>query len=455
MRPQGFSSMRKTSMVNIARRAASGLLLALTTVGCGGSAAVRAAEAGDIAALKRDLAAESRRGALDADMAREIAHALLVQEIRSSRGSDGMTRIRELSACAPALEDALEERVNRGDEVAAAAALLRLESQLVTPADLVELASSRSAGDSPVARAWRAVRTRLLIAPEDGRERRRRMLDLDEDVRAAALEAAAVALDRADLDALLEAARLDPYPAARQAAILAAGSLGGGRVNRALRDLWTTADDKTRRVIVEAWSMPPSFVSGGRHELERVAEANRGIPSLIAASILAVKGGPGSEQAIGVLVRAIGAGSTEERSFAISSAPLLLPQIRDAVVAAESDRDEEVAAAALRRRFELPPERGGAPKGSSEREAAREKLLEMAKGQGVRAMLAKLSLSRAGARGVMPLLERDTQSAEPQARKVAGMSLVALGDLHRAAMLTADADPRVRSSIACAILGKP
>src|SRR5262249_61069825 len=105
-------------------------------------------------------------------------------------------------------------------------------------------------------------------APATPAARRRRLTrGAAEQVRLRPLRAAREAADPADAGAVLEAARLDPYPLARTAAIRAAGAIGGQAVVLALKDLWAPADSWARQAIADAWSAPRSLDPGGRREL--------------------------------------------------------------------------------------------------------------------------------------------------------------------------------------------
>ena len=75
-----------------------------------------------------------------------------------------------------------------------------------------------------------------------------------------------------------------------------------------------------------------------------------------------------------------------------------------------------------------------------------------AKATGVRSLLARGALARAGVREVLSLVTADAKSDNEQARKAAGSSLVALGEFGRAAALAVDQDERVRTGVACALL---
>jgi hypothetical protein len=427
-----------------------GSLLVLLATGCGGGPALRAAEQGDLNAARRALTASAEQGAVDEGEARGIAREVLRREIKEARGEEGVKKLKELPACAEGIDDALEARAAQRDDVAAFAALLRFDARLI---DLDELSdAAREALSSPgAASAWRAVEARGLVTPEHATRRRSLFIDGDEAVRAAALRASFDAFDPADLDALLEAARLDPHPPARSIAIDAAGNIGGEHTVLALRDLFVRVNEDERLAIVGAWASPRSFEAGGRAQIVRVSESERGPAQIAAAALLMRLPGPDAENAAGVIARAIAEGSTRERVFAIDAAKVDAPSVREALVKAQGDSDADVALAALRRGFEMYPAdgEGARPK---ERAELTKKLMGMAKEKGVRALLARATLARAGAREVLPLLKEDARSQSDQARKAAGHSLVALGELGRAAVLAVDPDPRVRRGVACALL---
>jgi hypothetical protein len=254
---------------------AVGCLLALVATGCGGSAALRAAEKGDLEAVRRALPAENS-AAIEMSEARNIAHAVLLREIRDARGEAGVQKLRELSSCAEAMDDDLDTRSDKLDEVAAVAGLLRFQARLIDHDELVEHArEALSRQGTPT--IWRAVLARGLVTPEHAVERRALFTDNDELVRLAAIQAAFDAFDVSDLEPLLEAGRLDPYPPARLAAIEAAGSIGGERAVFALRDQFVQANEDEQLAIVGAWSSPRSLDAGGRPELVRTAETSRGL----------------------------------------------------------------------------------------------------------------------------------------------------------------------------------
>ena len=136
-------------------------------------------------------------------------------------------------------------------------------------------------------------------------------------------------------------------------------------------------------------------------------------------------------------MRSVAAG---ERVFAIAVAALEVGSLREAVLAARKDADQDVALAAWQRSLE---------EKKADRGQAISKLMEMGKGSGLRAMLAKMALARAGAREVLP---QDARSKVDQERKVAGTGLATLGELGQAAVLAVDENPQVRTGVACAML---
>ena len=435
------------------RFAATGLVLLCQ---CGGSASLRAAEAGRLTGLSAAVAAEVKRGELDADEAVELARAILRRDVAGATGDEGASRIRGLSSCAGPIDGALERRAETADAAAAAAAMMRLEAGLSPREDFVHWASEAPGGPRA---AFRPVGARALSGADDGELRRKLFLDGDQAVRLAALRAAERAASASDTDAVLEAARVDPFPMARTQAVRAAGAIGGERVVLALKDLWSTADPTLRQAIADAWGTPASLDAGGRRELSWAADTQGGSPAIAAAYALIrasnraapIPTGPGVEGALGVLERAMKSGVTHERTFAITVAPLSVPPLQKAVIEASNDPDEEVALAAVSRRLGTTFLQGGAS--AADRPALIARLLKAAaSSEKLRALVARSALARAGAREVLPLLDKDATSADAQARKAAGTAFVALGELPRAAVLAVDADARVRDGVACSLL---
>lgn len=420
------------------------LSLSMLLLGCASSPGLRAAEAGQWNGLSKEVAAAVKAGKLEAADATKLAWATARGEALRAQGDGGADTLRDLEACARHVDGPLEARQESGDELGALAAMIRLEAGLESARAMASRAQSVSA-------AWRAVGARALVGEEDGAARRARMLDQDQDVRLAALRAAATARDPADVEALLEAARVDPYPLARTAAIRAAGEIGGARVVVALKDLWPRADEGDKIAIAEAWATEPSIDAGGRDELQAVLAKERGTSAIEAAfALVRTRRATGNDDAVGVLERAIQEGATKERLHALLVAPLANDLLRDAIVKAQDDKDEVIAIFAIARRLEVTPEQRGAP--DKERAALAQKLLGWAASDQPFAREAKRALARGRVREVLPLLERDVESKDLRARETAGLALASLGDLPHAAIAAVDVDPRVRVRVACAIL---
>lgn len=375
---------------------------------------------------------------------------MLRRDVEKAKGDEGVKKLRELPSCAARLRDALESRSANHDEVAAVATLLRFDSGTLDHDGLADAART-ALGLPNASSAWRAVEARSLIGQTDGARRRSLLLDGDQAVRLAALEASRDANDSSDLEGLLEAARLDPYPAARAAAISAAGNLGGERVVHTLGDMFVQASEDERLAIIGAWASPRGIFAGGRDKLVRVVETEQGPAQIAAAGVLVRRPGAGADQAANVLARAVETGSTRERTFAIRAALLDLAVVRSAVEKAVNDPDQDVALAALERSLELYPAAGDGAK-PKERAAVVAKLMVVAKTTGTRALLARHALAGGHAREVLPLLTDDAKSKDGQARKAAGTSFVAIGEFGKASMLAADEDERVRTGVACALL---
>lgn len=427
----------------------AGLLsLSAAVVGCARSASVRAAEAGSFDELRRVLSDELRRGALDADDVRAIARAVAEGEIARATPPSGLERLRELRTCARRLEEALDERAAGSDAVAIAAATMLFEAGLTEAERVKRYVAER--GPDPSA-ALRALEARALVAADDGATRRARMLDGDQEVRVAALRAAIAAADPRDREAVLEAARLDPYPLARTLAIRAAGAIGGDVVVLALRDLWALSDEPGREAIAEAWAAPRAIDAGGREQLLWAIATQRGAPAIAAARALVRIGGEGAGDAVSFLLEAIRSSQSRDRVYAILSAPIEDPEVRAALAEARRDPDEAVVFAAHARILEAPPRLVAA----RERADAVAWMMRLAAGASTRAVRARGVLARANVRAAVPLLERDVRSNEIPVREAAGIGLVDLGEIPRAALLLADPDPQVRTSVACAILGAP
>jgi hypothetical protein len=421
----------------------------LSMAGCGASPAMRAVEDGHLEGLRALVTDDLQHGRLGTNGAVSFARALARSEVLRAAGDEGIQRMRELRSCASEVEDALSHRADKRDPLGPAAATVLLEAG-ISASDAYRR-WARAAPGSPEA-GWRPLGARGLISSSDGELRRKLMADGDEEVRRQALRASLDAGDPADTEAVLEAAQIDPHPAARAQAIRSAGALGGERVVLALKDLWPRADGPVREAIVAAWASRGSWDKGGRREITWVVETQRGLPALAAASALVRAGGPANGEAVGVLSRAVNEGPTSDRVRAIDGVPLRIAELREAVSKAEADPDEVVAVAAMARRLDASPEEGGPEERSTAREALIARLLPIATGTGAGAMGAKGALARAKVKRIAPILERDGVAADAKLRVDAGTALAVLGDFTHAAVVAADPEPQVRTAVSCAIL---
>jgi len=419
----------------------------VASAGCASSPAIRAAEQGQYEGLRASVAADVQAGRFGLREAAAFARAVAQGEVQRAKGDEGAQRIRSFVSCAREVDDVLDKRADTRDDLGAVAAMVRIDAGIASAGGF-----SRWARTSPTApeSAWRALGARALVSGDDGALRRKLIADPDEEVRRGALRAALEAADPDDTEAVIEAARVDPSAGARAQAIRAAGVIGGERAVLALKDIWPRADESVRESIVDAWATHASFNTGGRRELVWVINRHHSRASIAASIALMRAGGESGVEAQGALEHAVNEGPTADRIRAIEAAPLSLPALREAVAKAETESDEAVAVAAMVRRFEASSDVGGAV-GAARQELA-DTLLKLADASGAGALGAKGALARAHDRRILPILERDSIAGEQKTRAEAGTALAVLGDLPRAAVVAADPEPRVRVTVACAIL---
>jgi hypothetical protein len=437
------------------------VLVATALAACGG-AALDAAQSGDLARLKGLIAERHGQGALGDGEAARLAHAVAERElVTAKREEDALARLRETRACAGDLGDALADRMKTKDGAGAEAALALLEDKRLSQSDARELTAD------PDDR-WRAVGARALVRDDDRTARRAGIVDPSPRVRRSAVRASAEARDLADVDLLLETARVDPEPLLRNEAVRAAsavlrvnGDAAGPRARTLamqLRDLWTAGDDALREEIAVAWALRPVFESGGRDALRTTIAAGRG-PGALAGAGVVLQVRSADEELVSasraLLARTIDEGPHRDRLHAIFASPLegaMLEALRKAAKPEEVDLDVRVAA--LGRLLASRPDHDKAL-------AA----LEAIAGQGVKggpplqgARLrpqverARLALAAAGDLRVQAWIEEDLAAPEPARKLGAASALATLGRAARAAPLLADPDPSVRTRAACTIL---
>jgi len=418
------------------------LVLAIGGAACGASGAMRAAERGDRAALKAELASREKAGSLSNAEAAKIARAVASRELAQAK-DDAASRVRELRACANDVDDALAARMKTHDAAGAEAALARLDAGTLDASDVRAYVADPSD-------AWRAVGARGLVRSEDRPTRSRMIVDGAPEVRRAALRAAIAASDGADLDALAEAARVDPDPRARTEAVRGVAQIGGAAAVAKLRDLWTGADDAIREDIARAWSSPAVFAAGGRDELRVLVAAGHG-PAAIDGAAAALRGGMNDKEiaaaATALLTRTIGDGSHgshRDRLHAIAVVPRLSDDFAKALRDVAKDDDLTVRVGALARLTESAPDRAASI-------AALEALAGQAQMPAI-ASRAKLALASARDMRAQAWIEADLAAPDANARLSAASALAAMGHAGRGAPLLADEDVTVRMRAACTLM---
>lgn len=446
------------------------LAMALASLGCA-PVSVRHAEAGDLGALRAELADKHRRGALTNGEARDVAKALLAREVEGLAPPAGVGKVESLRMCASELAGPLERRAARRDDVGAAAARLLLEAGLMSPGAAGAFASAPEP-------AYRALASRALVDEDDAAARQAALLAPAAVTRELAALAAGEGAVLAELDSLFEAARVDPVPSVRHLALRAAmdtvarrhrlaldgREAGASATERAateaakqaldrLRDAWTVAERGLRDDVASGFAVTPLYELGGREALRnRLAEG--GPDRLLLASAI-LRGAASRVEAEDQHLRraaarsAVGAlreGSSLERMFAVA---LVAPDAEgvEALRAASRDADREVALSALGRLLRVP----------AEADRARTELVRAAGKKDDLTLAPRARGLLAGAKYLPVQLWLEEQAAGRDAglrlRAVAG--LAALGRVARAAPLLTDPDAELRARAACLVLAAP
>ena len=418
-------------------------LLLLLLASCAPQPAVRTALQGNLADLKRDIQSARQSGKLDPGAVVKIAQAVGERELTSAQGANGAQRVRSLRSCAFPLRAAMEQRSTSDDDVAAELTLILLETH---DADRNALLTRHARSTSG---AWRAVAARAAVRPVDTDLRKAFYFDADERVRRAALITAREVHDAGELEALLEAARVDPDAQSQSLATRAAGAIGGERAVLALKDLWVQADDTLRIAIVDAWTERASFVAGGSRELSIAAESSGGLAAVSASYALARSGGADAAAANARLRRYIADGSDDEKRLALNVA-LLDAETTAAIAKAAHDASPELRVVAWKRLGTIDERRTDAI--VALRNLANQKPASDAE---KRAQADAVSaLADAGDTSVSATLVKGMQSPELQTRWRAAHALASLGDYPNAASALADDDANLRSDLACTILAR-
>ena len=411
--------------------------------GCGPKPPARTALRGNLAELKRDIQSAQQAGKLTHDAVVDLAQAVGERELTSAEGTNGAVRIRSLRSCALPLRSAIEARARAEDDVAAELTLILLEMNAAPRTELLHRHARSASG------AWRAVAARAAQRPMDTDMRKAFFVDPDERVRRAAFRTALSVHDSSELEALLESARVDPDPQSQSLAIRAAGAVGSERAVLALKDLWALADDTTRIAIVDAWSEPASFVSGGARELTLAAESGAGLAAVSASYALTRAGGAEAVIANARLRRDILDGSDDAKRLALSVAPMNAEN-EAAIAQAAKEASPELRVVALTRLTSVEARRRDALRVLREIANAKPSSESELRAQSD----ARSALSIAGDASVKGALLKDLHDQAVEKRARAARGLTNLGDYSNAATALGDDDANLRSEIACSLLAR-
>ena len=408
----------------------------LGAAGCSVPDFVHAAYTGDLPTLQQQVRAAGAAGSIDVPRMRALAEAIARREIRSARGPGAVATVHQAHGCARSVEAELRERAERAEDAGAEAELVLLEAGLAPRAPEVERHARAESG------AFRAVAARSAVTAADAPLRREFFVDADERVRRQAFRAAIEVADPDDVEALLEAARLDPDPEGRGLATRALGRIGGEHAVTALADLYPRADAEQRLAIVEAWGTPAMAPVGGASRLVTTAEQGGSLAAVAAAGSLSRLQAPEAATGRAWLARAVDSGTTDERMLALELCPLSDPDALAAVNRASGSDDPAVRVVALARLLDAVERR---------KEAQRE-LRELATKSDAAARQAAAALSVLGDATVASVLAKDLGDSHAYRRRQAAAGLLRLGRVAEVATALVDRDPGVRMQVACAVL---
>lgn len=415
--------------------------LCLALLGCGPKPPARTALTGNLAELKRDIQSAQRAGKLDHSAVVDLAQAVAERELTSAEGASGAQRVRALRSCAQPLRSAMQRRARTDDDVAAELTLILLETHAANKTELLHRYARSERG------AWRAVAARAADRAIDTDLRKAFFVDPDERVRRAAFGTALEVHDASELEALLDAARVDPDPQSQSLAIRAAGAIGGERAVLALKDIWARADDATRIAIVDAWAARGSFVEGGARELVVAAESGGGLAAVSASYALSRTSGPEAAVAQARLRRYIEGGSDDEKRLALSVTPMST-ETEAAIAKAAKEASPELRVVALARLSSVDARRSDALRALRELESAKASSESEVRAQSE----ARSALARAGDSSVKPALLKALSDPSVEARSQAARGLTSLGDYSDAAIALADDEASLRSELSCLVL---
>ena len=209
-----------------------------------------------------------------------------------------------------------------------------------------------------------------------------------------------------------------------------------------LKDLWPTADNRIRQVIVGAWGKPQSYRYGGEAQLVWALETAPGLVSLVAARALVVENGADRLHAVSRLMNALQDGTPEERDLAVALVPLE-DEPRRILTKLTEDAASGVRVLALAR---LTQDRRERPKA-----LLRLKVLLKAKDPDV-ALRARAALANWGQREVVKPAAAQLSAKIPAVRRQAAMDLLSVNEYALAATALGDPVAEVRTQMACSVL---
>jgi hypothetical protein len=431
---------------------------------CGTDPAVRAASRGDLPALQHELDAEASNGKLDDGTVRAVSRALLEHDLERVSGPEGVKRVEALAMCAAPMKSKLEGLASGGDEVAAAAAWVLVDS------DLAPIDAYVGGHEEDQIALWRAIATRGMIDQSEATLRAGRSKSDDKYVRRAAIEAAGDAGCASDFPLLLEAARHDPETINRIVAVrmlariadrLETDALRADLVDR-LTDLWKGGDDPLRGAIARAWAAPALLNAGGLRELQAVAlntkTTEEGHVAVETAAALMMAGQADGELRLTQLATNSDASVKSHALRLLDPArPAHLDALMAAILPKKGAPEDTVAREVAAERIARFPESIALPTAQTglkvdPRAEAKNALMQLSASKDRVGTDAAIALADLGVDAMRPRLLEELKTASPM-RVRAASALVRLGHPEDVRSLLSAPDLDLRDSVACAVLG--
>ena len=416
-------------------------IVLLTAAGCGGGPRASVRSAVDARDVSRSLDEYDRfreeEGGGDPGLLALVAALVLEQAVVRGNDDQRDAAFHQLSLAGTAADPALDRLAEGADDPAIRARALGV---LVTRGDSGARAELRGMLDSDDTRIV-AEAARTLDAPDDTPKLLELLVHTGGDVRAAAARGLAGAAPAGSVYvALAEAARVDPIPKVRAAAVRSLGAFGA-QAFETLRERLSDADQSVRMAAVGALveaDRPQALAVVG--SLLEMAPSPAGVE---AARVIAASGGEGAETARAFLRRALVSGEANVRSHAavaLSGLPdneSLVPALAEAL---ESEQDPQVRRALASILADRPATRAKAL------EALRAMMTEE---EGMARVQAAAALAEHEPAAAIPVLTEAMQEGEPDVRRTAARALArdALSpDAARTALRDADVLVRIHAA---------